>query len=277
MKIWAHTIVKNEDKYVWFSIMSVIYYVDKVLIYDTGSSDKTIHIIREIMRQHPKKIIFREVGEKNVNEFTRVSQQMIMETKADWALILDGDEVWWRESIEEVISLINAQPLETIVSKYYSIAGDIYHYQEDYLGKYNIDNKTGHLNIRAMSLKIPGLNFSKPHGQRGVCDGDGILIQNRSAKLRYHQKEASYLHFTNLKRSTTGDKLVAKRSFKYKHIQGLPFPGDFYYPEVFFINRPGIVPSPWIKRNLVYELKAKIEQPLRAFKNISGLFSKSGY
>ena len=48
MKIWVNTIVHNEENFIWFAVMSVIDYVDKVLIYDTGSTDKTVEIIKEI-------------------------------------------------------------------------------------------------------------------------------------------------------------------------------------------------------------------------------------
>ena len=47
-KIWAHTLVKNEERFIWFSVMSVIVNVDKVLIWDTGSTDDTVKIIQKI-------------------------------------------------------------------------------------------------------------------------------------------------------------------------------------------------------------------------------------
>ena len=48
MKVWAHTLVKNEERYIWYAVMSVIDWVDKILIWDTGSTDKTVEIIKEI-------------------------------------------------------------------------------------------------------------------------------------------------------------------------------------------------------------------------------------
>ena len=46
--IWVHTLVKNEEKYLWYAVMSVADFVDKVLLWDTGSSDKTVEIIKQI-------------------------------------------------------------------------------------------------------------------------------------------------------------------------------------------------------------------------------------
>ncbi|OGM31297.1 hypothetical protein A2803_03840 [Candidatus Woesebacteria bacterium RIFCSPHIGHO2_01_FULL_44_21] len=277
MKIWAHTIVKNEERYVWFSIMSVIDNVDKVLVYDTGSRDNTVAIVKEIKKIYPEKIVLKLVGDVNIIEFTQVRQAMLAETKADWFVILDGDEVWWKESIKNLVNLINKTPkLESVVSKYYALAGDIFHFQDEKYGRYQIDDRTGHINIRAMKVSIPGIHFEKPHGQLGVYDEKGVLVQNQDKKFRRHTDGVSYLHFTNLKRSAV-DSLVPKRSFKFKYILGAPFPDDFYYPEVFFVGRPSSVMSPWEKRKASYELRARAEYPLRELKSKLPIFNKTGY
>ena len=52
MKIWANTVVHNEENFIWFAIMSVVDYVDKVLVYDTGSTDQTVSIIKEIKKAY---------------------------------------------------------------------------------------------------------------------------------------------------------------------------------------------------------------------------------
>ena len=106
--IWVHTLVKNEEKYLWYAVMSVADFVDKVLLWDTGSSDKTVEIIKQIQNIKGDKVEFKEVGEVDPEEFTKVRQQMLQQTKSDWFMILDGDEVWWEKSIKEVHEDIKA-------------------------------------------------------------------------------------------------------------------------------------------------------------------------
>ena len=72
MEIWAHTLVKNEERYLWFSVVSVINFVDKVLIWDTGSSDKTPEIALRLKRLFPEKIEYKEIGEISANEFPKI-------------------------------------------------------------------------------------------------------------------------------------------------------------------------------------------------------------
>jgi glycosyltransferase involved in cell wall biosynthesis len=260
MTIWGHTLVKNEERYLWFSVMSVIEYIDRILIWDTGSTDNTLRIIKEIKKLYPNKVDFREVGEVNINEFTSIRQKMLEETESDWFMILDGDEVWWDDSIGEAVEFIrrNGRDYDSIVHRYYNAVGDIFHYQEEAAGRYRIDGKTGHLTIRFMNRKIPGLHFAKPHGQQGIFDGRGVLIQERDRHRRSFLDKRAFMHFTNMVRSSSieKDQSVPKRSIKFKYELGVSFPSDFYYPEVFFRPRPDGVLGPWRKMDRNYLIKA---------------------
>lgn len=278
--ITAHTIVDNEEKYVWFSVMSVIDYVDKVFIWDTGSTDKTIEIVKEIEKARPGKVYFKEVGKVDPDKFTSIRQQMLKETKTDWSIIVDGDEVWWEDKIKKVVSIINdkGDSLDTIVNRYINLIGDIYHFQDDSAGQYNIDGKHGYLTVRAMNRNIEGLDVGRPHGQQGFFNKNGVLIQELDRKRRYFLDSFTNLHFTNLPRSNNlGDSKVPKRKMKYKYELGNPFPLDFYYPEVFFRPRPEIIDSPWFERSKYYIARASIETPLKNLKRRIFSNKKSGY
>ena len=270
MKIWAHTLVKNEERYLWFSVMSVINYVDKILIWDTGSTDGTEKIIKEIKRKYPKKVNFKQVGDIDVNDFTHVRQKMLDETNSDWLLILDGDEIWWEESIKKVAEVVKSskrREIESIVVPNILLIGDIYHYQEKAAGRYKLAGRKGHYALRAVNTKIPGLASKKPHGTWGWVDDTGRMIQDRPvSKIAFI--DAPYLHVTFLPRAGTHKKdlEVPKRSHKLKYELGISFPYDFYYPEGLFKVRPAIVPSPWAKMNNAYMACALIQTPLKKLK-----------
>lgn len=281
MSIWINTLVQNEDRYLWYAVTSVINYIDKILIWDTGSTDNTPRIAKEIKRLWPGKVEFKEVGLVNPEKFTEVRSRMLAETDSDWIMVLDGDEVWWDDSIRSLTSRIrkDGAKLDSVVSRYINLVGDVFHYQDESAGKYRIKGKTGFLTIRAMNQKnINGLSIRKPHGTQGFYDSKDTLIQERDASKMSFLPETSFLHFTNLRRSGSraNDLKVPKRGFKLKHEIGHTFPLDYYYPEVFFRPKPDFVPVPWVRMDPKFYRRSLIETPLRKIKRRL-TEGKSGY
>ena len=258
--VTAHCLVKNEERFIWYSINSIINHVDKVMLWDTGSRDLTWEIAKEIKRMYSSKVDLREGGEVDPESFTLVRQRMLEETKSDWFLVVDGDEVWWKESIERLIETINKQgdTLESIIVPFYTLVGDIYHYQVEAAGRYLIDGRRGHLTIRAINRKIPGLCVKNPYGQEGYFDESSKPIQERSPKKRKFL-DTPFMHLTHLARSPANlDRNVPLRAAKFKYEVGRVFSYDFYYPEVFFKPRPKFVPSVWEKMESSFVAKSAI-------------------
>ena len=267
--IWGNTIVKNEGRYIWFALMSVIDYLDKILVWDSGSTDSTVKIIKEVQKKNKNKIEFKQIKSVDEASFTKARQKMLEVTKSDWLFILDGDEVWWDSSIKATLETIQnkGDELDLIVNPFFSIVGDMYHYQDEKSGKYNLAGRKGHLNVRAINRKIPGLHVDKPYGHEGYFDSDNKKVQDRDPKRVLFLNEP-YLHFSDIKRSnsTFGDSQVMQRGKKIRHEIGLKFSEGFKYPEVLYKDRPDIVPSPWKPMSSGFKLRATLETPLRKLK-----------
>ncbi|MBP6859524.1 MAG: glycosyltransferase [Candidatus Magasanikbacteria bacterium] len=130
----AHCLVKNEENFIGYAISSVIDFVDEVLVFDTGSTDKTVAIIKQLQLTYPHKIIFEEKGSADKVRHTALRQEMIERTKTDWFMILDGDEVWKKEAVLEAVQIMNGGLYEGITSNFYECVGDVYHrhYKQSY-------------------------------------------------------------------------------------------------------------------------------------------------
>lgn len=263
MKIWANTIVNNEENFIWFSVMSVVDYVDQVLIYDIGSTDNTVAIIREIQK-NKKNVKLKEVGIVDAYQFPTLRQKMLDESESDWILILDGDEIWWQDSIVKVKNKINksGEELDGIVVPMVVPVGDIYHIQEAAAGQYRLLGRKGHLSLKAINKKIAGLHVNLPYGKEGYFDSGNKLIQNRKNIIFL---DAPFLHVTHLKRSKS-----KRLSDKFKHELGYPINPGFKYPEVFYNPTPKFIPSPWIKLSGSELIISKIFTPLRKIKRRLG-------
>lgn len=261
--IWGHCLVRNEERWVWYAINSVINYLDKILVWDTGSTDKTVQIIK--LTKSPK-ISFQDYGSVTKETFAQARQEMLKQTKADWLFLIDGDEIWTKEGISKIVETIQEKgdDIESVVVKTINFVGDVYHYQEEEAGKYEIAGKRGHYNLRAINLKIPGLHADLPHGKQGYFDSEERPIQERDPK-KILFLPVSYFHATYLPRSSK-DFEVPLRTKKRKYEVGTPLPKNTKYPEVFYLPRPKIVPSPWIKMGKIELARAAIQTPFKKLK-----------
>lgn len=278
MKIYAHTLFKNSEKWLWFSVTSVVDYVDKLLLWDTGSTDKSWDIAKILKERYGEKIDLKQFGEVTSTTFFKARQAMLDTTDADWFVVVDDDEIWWEESIAKVIKTIEKadSKTESIVVPTVNMVGDIYHKQPENAGNYKFGKHKGHFNLRAVKTSISGLHSAGEHGVWGWADGNGNQIQDSvSSRNRNTFKfvDAPYMHTTFLPRgeSREDDKKVPKRFKKLKYEIGQTLPNDFYFPEVFFKEKPNFVPSPWKPMTTVYKLRAFFETPIkkvkRRFKN----------
>jgi glycosyltransferase involved in cell wall biosynthesis len=266
-RIVVNCLVKNEERWIWYALQSVINYVDQILVWDTGSTDSTADIINSISEP---KISFKQVGSVNKDKFTRVRQQMLrLSQEADWIMLLDGDEIWPDEAIKETRHIINTlgNKFEYLINGYYNPVGDIFHYQNPSVGKYHIGSYSGNINVRFVNNKIiPGLHFNLPYGKEGLFDGSNTPIQNRSP-MRIHSCEQLYLHTSHLSRSSQ-DRRVMQRSKKFKYELGHRFLRNFSYPSCLYLPPPPQVKNPWIKRNLLYTAESAFLFPFIKIKRL---------
>lgn len=247
----AHCLVRNEERWVWYAIMSVIDYVDKILVFDTGSTDNTIKIVKSI--KSPK-IIFEQKGVVDKKQFTQLRQEMLNRTTTSWFMVLDGDEIWPQKTISELQQTIIKAPKnkQAVVVGQWTCLGDVFHYSVELARERQPgvpDNLIGFRLPRAIK-KINGLHCVGEYGYESYADSDEINISDwDKQRLIFLPDKYKYFHMTFLPRSSSRykDQEVMMRASKTLFYKGTPFPNEISYPEVFYQKRPAIVPSPWIK------------------------------
>src|SRR5258708_7634968 len=108
--------------------------------------------------------------------------------------MLDGDEIWWNDSVSSVTSTIKKSfDLESIIVPTVNLVGDIFHYQDESAGKYHLAGKVGHYNLRAINRNIPGLHSQGIHGVWGWADSENKMIKDRDpSKIKFI--DMPYLH-----------------------------------------------------------------------------------
>jgi glycosyltransferase involved in cell wall biosynthesis len=203
--ITAHCLVKNEEMYFWYSVKSVIDYVDKVLIFDTGSKDNTPKIALELLQEYPDKITYYKKEECDFIKQNAYKQEMLEMTTTDWFMILDGDEVWTEKGIKEAMDTIslNKDWLDCISADAYTCVGDIFH---DHNRKLTAIFNSHVIFRLARFYKInPGMIWLwNQQKVEGYFMRDGRLICDVVEKTLILKNK--FWHMTKLRRSYSDDK-----------------------------------------------------------------------
>lgn len=243
-KITIHTIVKNEDRWIWYALKSVMDFAQKILIYDTGSTDKTVDIIKSI---DSPKIIFEFHPASTRKDLVKLRQEQLDHTRTPWFMLLDGDEIWPRKNLRRLVqAAANAGPNTlAFINRSRNCVGDIYHYLPESTGRYHIKGITGHLNIRLIK-KVPGLKVVGEYPLEAYTLNN-TPIQDLTSKIQF--VDTWYLHTTHLPRSTQPQSetnvidRLQKRKFRFGIKMSKP-----ELPEVLWQPRPAIVPPPITNR-----------------------------
>lgn len=257
MNVTAHIIVKNEDRWVWFAIQSVLPYVKCALIYDTGSTDKTVEIVKSI--KSPK-IIFEEKGEVDKIGFSKLRQEQLNKTETEWFLVVDGDEIWPEKQLEKLIESAKNSPEETlgVVCKTRNCIGDVFHYLPESAGNYKIGKWKGNLTLHLLK-KTNSLRVIGDYGCEEYANSNGPVVK-QPAKLVFC--DCWYLHTTFLKRNSSDNTKTSGGLGRQKTPEKGIYMAKPQLPEIFNKSRPDIVPSPFIKRGLKYEIISSVTTPL---------------
>lgn len=125
-KLCAVSMVRNEP-FAVYGVLSIINYISKITIIDTGSTDGTYEELQELQKQFKSKIVLEqrnlEDGHNwNINNNNHVDssgvpphvskalgdirRELHDRAESDWVLTLDGDEVWPETLIDHVRSVV---------------------------------------------------------------------------------------------------------------------------------------------------------------------------
>jgi len=212
VRITSHTIVKNEQNWIKPALLSVIDQIDKMLVWDTGSTDKTVAIIKSI---NSPKIVFAQKGPVDRQQLVNLRNLQIKATRTPWFILLDGDEIWPKNNLIQLNKAIEkAQPNTiAIVNRTKNCIGDINHFLPESKGQYHIGPWQGHLNIRAIR-NLPGLKVVGEYPNEAYIY-QGKKLQDQPERLEF--VDTWYLHTTHLKRSSWWHSLkVIDRLKKFK-------------------------------------------------------------
>lgn len=193
----AHCLIKNEENFIEYAIRSVVDSVDQVLVFDTGSEDRTVEIVKALQKEYPDKIVFEEKGLCDKKRHTQLRQEMIERTNTEWFMVLDGDEVWTKRGMREALETIKHRlEIECIMAPFYLCVGDVMHYSRR--GKFEVLGVTDHVTTRFFKI-VRGIHWVGKYGEDTLYDefGEVFFTEKNSIFLKNR-----FWHLTHLQRSS---------------------------------------------------------------------------
>ena len=267
--IWVNCLIKNEERWIWYALKSVLLFVDKVIVWDTGSTDDTVKIIKTIKSE---KIDFKQIGPVAKQGYGQIRQKMLEQTKSDWVLILDGDEIWPKSCLKKLVREINSAPneIKTLCVRPINFVGDIrFIHPEVFRGQtpHGPKGLKGFFSNRVFRRYNIGLYAAGFYGKEGFYDKSRKTLLENKKQVKY-LPDIYYWHMSYLPRSSSRkkDNQVMMRIRKRKFEIGLQRPDWIEIPEVFYLSRPKIVFSPFYKMPYYDYLKAMVQTPLKKIK-----------
>jgi len=238
----AHMIVQNEENWIYYAINSVLPHVVQIIIYDTGSIDKTVQIIKTI--NNPK-ILFEEKGEVDAVKMVALRNEQIEKTKTSWFMLVDGDEIYPSRIFDKIKLNEN---YNGFYLRNYLCVGDVWHKLQERYGKYELCDHKGHFNLR-FYRKQPGWKWLGKYPLEYYASPKGESINLMCNKLKF--VDDYYWHVSFLKRSRIKEKNIIKYHLGEKITD---------VPEV-------LKGKHLAKRSIYYISRSLIDTPLRYLKS----------
>lgn len=105
--ITVHCLVRNEERFVRQAIVSVLPLAQRVLVYDTGSTDATLNIVDSIQSDKIEIVRKRASSSRELSEYRN---EMIERTTTEWFMLVDGDEIYPTRAISRIVDEMRAVP-----------------------------------------------------------------------------------------------------------------------------------------------------------------------
>lgn len=189
MTVCSHTLVRNGMPFLDLVLRQVEPYMNKMIItISEKSTDGSLEVINKFERQFKNKvrILFENVSDPS--RLTLERQKQVDITNEDWILFLDDDDYWPKESLDEMMKLIDGDiyayavsPIQVIDQQYY----DRHWTSKKYFTKW---------------FKNQDINYHDPWPRDAIFSGEKELYWKKNKEVR--KLVGKYFHLSNIKHNS---------------------------------------------------------------------------
>lgn len=184
MKVWLYTLCWNEEDIIPF----VVEYwkhlnVDKAIVYDNGSTDKSLELLSKIPFVE---IMHFETDGMNDNTHIEIKNSCWKECKendVDYVIVCDMDEVLWSDDFEGELKKMKDGHFNVLGCEWHSLCEDYMPKHEDGVLLHTQCHKFYHQNINKTHVKLGKFTLFDPHLVDEIGYAPGAHVANVTPNL----------------------------------------------------------------------------------------------
>ncbi|MBI4004245.1 MAG: glycosyltransferase [Candidatus Omnitrophica bacterium] len=217
--ITVHCRIKNEERFIRAAIRSVLPLAERVLVYDTGSTDATLHEVASI---NSEKIEIVQKKFSTPQELCEFRNEMIERTTTEWYMVVDGDEIYPTHAVRRI-----AEEMELVLPTVHRIAVNRRHFAESF-------------NFLSPTHPVGRIFRTSQIRWRGASGGTETPYLRHDPSVSWNQfsmrlpRDVFFFHCHNFVRSSRDAELGELRRWRRPPFPALPYFGP--WPETFELD-----------------------------------------
>jgi glycosyltransferase involved in cell wall biosynthesis len=185
--------------------------MDRMLItISEKSEDGSLEAIRKFEKDYPQKVRIYFENVSKPSELTTARQRMVDDTYEDWILFLDDDDMWYKESLDEMVKLIEedvdgyaVSPIQVVDQFYY----DKFWYDKKFFTKL---------------FRNDDIRYVEPWPRDLITSGDKALYWKKNERVK--RLVGKYFHLSNIKPHSFRKEKWAKDKFLEEVVKKEKYP-----------------------------------------------------
>ena len=190
IKLSVNMITQNGETLIKKALLSVLPYCNEAIVCDTGSTDRTVEILKDLQKQYPH-LQYRVQNTQDPAALIVILNDLKHRSSFPWILRIDDDEVFPKETMEEVQNI-----KEDVVS--YSFP--FLHYEDEHFinPAAHSPQRPGFFVVRLFK-NVREINWVNNFG-REVLAYNRLRISSRARQVAYCRKLRNpFLHLGELR------------------------------------------------------------------------------
>ena len=212
-EITVHFLIRNEECFIGPAIRSILPMASRVMVYDTGSTDQTLEIVSSIQDEKIK--LVRKEGSSR-QDLTLYRNEMMDRTETEWAMLVDGDEVYPSHAVERIREEIRKIPSSVdriVLGRRHFVRSLNYISRTDRIGRI----------FRTQRVRF----FLKDDWYQTAVLREDSSVTFKKVPSTVFQKDVHFFHFQFFRRSSRDSELGNRRAWRRAPFPVFPYFGPW--------------------------------------------------